>query len=230
MNVEKISIKKVSESVVEQIEEMIESGSIETGEKLPSVRELCDMFGVGRSAIRDAIITLKGKGIVDVKQGQGTFIRRFDTKKLFNPLLINPESNDVRELFQVRKLLEPGIAEMAALNWTEQDMSQLERCFHTKSSYGWEEDYHFHMTIAKASKNQIIFQLLQFISTTTKKHMIEFHRYIEQNHSIFEIIAQQHRDIFEAIKESDSLKAKNKMTEHLEYVESIMQKSLWKSS
>lgn len=228
MNVEKISIKKVSESVVEQIEEMIVNGSIRSGEKLPSVRELCEMFGVGRSAIRDAIITLKGKGIVDVKQGEGTYICHFDSKKLFNLSLISPESNDVQELFQVRKLLEPGIAEMAALYRTKQQIAELEKFFEQTSSSGWEEDYQFHMTIAKASANQIIYQFMQFISTTTKRHMIDFHHFIQQNDLINERITRQHKEIFKAVNNSAPHEAKEKMTEHLEYVEKIMKNSLWK--
>ncbi|MEL3973203.1 GntR family transcriptional regulator [Rossellomorea oryzaecorticis] len=65
----KISTKKVSDFVEEQIEGMIQSGMFKAGEKLPSVRELCEMYEVGRSAVRDAMTTLKGKGILQVKQG-----------------------------------------------------------------------------------------------------------------------------------------------------------------
>jgi GntR family transcriptional regulator, transcriptional repressor for pyruvate dehydrogenase complex len=227
LNIEKISVKKVSESVVEQIEKMIENGTFQSGEKLPSVREMCDMFGVGRSAIRDAIITLKGKGTVNVRQGEGTYICRFDSAKLFNHNLVSPESSDVRELFQVRKILEPGIAEMAALYRTEKELKEIEKTFSTKSALSWEEDYNFHMVIAKASKNQIIFQLMQFISTTTKKHMNDFHQTIQKNEHIIEKINNQHLNIFLAIKDADSARAKLNMSEHLEYVERILQTNLW---
>lgn len=225
LNIEKISVKKVSESVVEQIERMIENGTFESGEKLPSVRELCEMFGVGRSAVRDAIITLKGKGTVDVRQGEGTFVRRFDSSKMFNQHLVLPDSNDVKELFQVRKILEPGIVEMAAWNRTERDLEILDRISSTET--GWEEDYRFHMTIAKASCNGIVYQLMQFISTTTKKHMNDFHQYIKNHDLIVKKINQQHEDIFLAIRNRDGEHAKEKMTEHLDYVESILQANLW---
>lgn len=228
MQVEKISVKKVSESVVEQIEKMIENGIFQSGEKLPSVREMCDMFGVGRSAIRDAIITLKGKGTVDVRQGEGTYVCRFDSSKIFNNHLIIPETSDVRALFQVRKILEPGIAEMAASNRTDEQLAEIEEILSNETSNGWEADYNFHMTIAKASRNQIIYQLIQYISTTTKKHMNDFHQFIQKEQKLVEEINDQHRDIFNAIKETNSELAKIKMTEHLEYVEDTLQKSLWK--
>lgn len=228
MNVEKITVKKVSESVVEQIEKMIKQGAFQAGEKLPSVREMCDMFGVGRSAIRDAIITLKGKGTVDIRQGEGTYVCRFDSTRIFNNHLIIPETSDVRALFQVRKILEPGIAEMAAQNRTERQLLEIEEILSNKTSNGWEEDYNFHMTIAKASRNEIIFQLIQYISTTTKKHMTDFHQFIQKDPKLIAKINEQHYEIFQEIKENNAQLAKIKMTEHLEYVEDILQKSLWK--
>lgn len=228
LNVQKISVKKVSESVVEQIEKLIEDGTFQSGEKLPSVREMCDMFGVGRSAIRDAIITLKGKGTVDVRQGEGTYIRRFDSSTMFSNNLISPEYSDVRELYQVRKLLEPGIASMASLYRSDKHLQEIENILSRESANGWEDDYLFHMTIAQASGNQIIFQLMQFISTTTKKHMIDFHQFIQQKHTIVNDINRQHLEIFSAIKAREEKSAKFKMTEHLEYVENILLSSLWK--
>lgn len=226
MNVERISVKKVSESVVEQIEKLIEDGAFQSGEKLPSVREMCDMFGVGRSAIRDAIITLKGKGTVDVRQGEGTYIRRFDSVNLFNDPLISPESSDVRELYQVRKMLEPKIAEMAALCRSEKHLQELENILTSETSNRWEDDYNFHMTIARASGNQIIIQLMQFISTTTKKHMNDFHQYIQKNHITINRINEHHQKIYSAIQSNNAAQAKSEMTEHLEYVEEILHSSL----
>lgn len=70
MDVKKISTRKISEIAAEQIEDMIAKGSFKPGDKLPSVRELCELFGVGRSAVRDALTSLQGKGIVQVKQGK----------------------------------------------------------------------------------------------------------------------------------------------------------------
>lgn len=103
MQIEKIVTKKVSETVSEQLEHLIASGAISHGEKLPSVRELCDQFGVGRSAVRDAITVLKGKGLVTVKQGEGTYVTPFDSSRIFNQNLYFSDPKKVTELFQVRK-------------------------------------------------------------------------------------------------------------------------------
>lgn len=230
MNVEKIAVKKVSESVAEQIEKMIESGSLQPGEKLPSVRELCDLFGVGRSAIRDALSTLKGKGTVDVKQGEGTFVCEFDSSKLFNQHLLLPRSNDIRELFQVRKVLEAGIAEMAAMNRTEENLKEMEMALLDQRSQGWESDYQFHMAIAKATGNEIIYQLMQFISSTTKKVMNDFHQFIQQNPHTVEDISKQHQALYNSIEQRNEQKAKQMMILHLNFVEDILQSSVLQKS
>lgn len=226
VNVEKIPNKKISDIVVEQIEKLIESGTFQAGEKLPSVRELCNMFNVGRSAIRDAITTLKGKGTVYVKQGEGTFICKFDTTKLFNKPLLLPSCEDISELFQVRKLLEPGIAEMASIHRSKEDLQLMKKNIMLQSSNGWKSDYDFHIAIANAAGNQIIIQFMQLISFTTKKVMMEFHHYIQENDEMIKTIKEQHHNIFEAIKNRESKKANDSMIEHLNYVEELLKSSV----
>lgn len=225
MKIEKISTKKVSESVTEQIEQMIEAGTFLPGEKLPSVRELCDMFGVGRSAVRDAITTLKGKGAVTVKQGEGTYICKFDSGKLFNQNLLLPNPKDISQLFQVRKLLEPGIAGIAAENRTENDLKQMEELISGSGENSWEADYNFHLAIARAAENEILVQLLEFISASMKKTMIGFHQFIEKDQEVFEEINSQHEQIFQMILQRKPVLAKQRMQEHLDFVEDLLKTS-----
>ncbi|WP_066318760.1 FadR/GntR family transcriptional regulator [Bacillus sp. FJAT-29814] len=226
MKVEKISTKKVSESVEEQLEKMIHSGMFKAGEKLPSVRELCDLFGVGRSAVRDAITTLSGKGTVYVKRGEGTFVCEFDSSKLFNQHMLLSSSRDIREVFQVRKLLETGMAEMAAVNRTEDDLHILKHTLSGQASNPWESDYQFHLTIAKATGNEILIQLVQFISTTMKKVMMDFHHYIQKDDNTVNLISCQHQQIIESIEKRDPKAAKQSMSNHLNTVEELLQGSV----
>ncbi|MGG3925611.1 FadR/GntR family transcriptional regulator [Metabacillus fastidiosus] len=224
MNIEKIQTQKISEAVEEQIEKMIVSGAFQSGEKLPSVRELCDMFGVGRSAVRDAITTLKGKGIVDVRRGEGAFVCQFDCTKLFASSVLLPSFDDIQELFQVRKILEAGIAEMAALHRTEHDLKVMKKILSDESAERWEADYEFHLALAKAAKNDILIQFIQFISEMMKKTMVDFHIYVEKNNSTIKIIAEQHEEIYEKIKNRDCKRANEAMIYHLNYVEKLLQR------
>ncbi|WP_019414752.1 FadR/GntR family transcriptional regulator [Paenisporosarcina sp. TG20] len=225
MNVEKISTKKVSESVAEEIERLIKKGMFQEGEKLPSVRELCELFGVGRSAVRDAITTLGGKGIVYVKRGEGTYIREFDVSNLFNNQLLLPSADDIKELFQVRKILETGIAEKAAQNRSDQDLFVMERYIFNSTEIKWESDYHFHLAIAKSTHNEILIQFMQFISATMKKAINDFHHYIQKNPDKVKKIESQHYQIYEAIKKGDPDEAHRMMSNHLDFVEVELMKS-----
>ncbi|RFU70907.1 FadR family transcriptional regulator [Peribacillus saganii] len=222
MNVEKIAVKKLSETVEEQIEKMISSGTFKPGEKLPSVRELCELFGVGRSAVRDAITTLKGKGIVNVRQGEGTYICEFDSAKLFSNAMLLPNARDISELFQVRKILESGMAEMAAINRSEIHLQIMTDLLSAKTASGWESDYQFHSTIALATGNEILVELVKFISTTMKKVMMDFHRYIQNSSNIVDTIDTHHKEIYESIRNKEPREAKANMLAHLDFVEQLL--------
>lgn len=228
MIVEKISVKKISDSVVEEIEKLISTGKFKAGEKLPSVREMCDLFGVGRSAVRDAIITLKGKGAVVVKQGEGTFIREFDSSELFRSQLLQPGFEDIGELFQARKILETGIAEIAALKRSAEDLGKMKGILSENFDQPSEKDYLFHRAIAQASRNEVLIQFVQFISSTLKKTMAEFHACIEKDEKAGTSIAKQHMRIYAAIVKADGNEAKQAMADHLNHVEALMKTKLRK--
>ncbi|WP_175989448.1 FadR/GntR family transcriptional regulator [Bacillus sp. Marseille-Q1617] len=222
MTKSKISTKKVSELVEEQIQGMIQSGTFKSGEKLPSVRELCEMFEVGRSAVRDAMTTLKGKGILQVKQGEGAYVCSFDSKSLFASQLMLPDTKDIRELFQVRKMLEPGLVEMAAEKRSEEDVLILESLLTQESGRKWEADYEFHMRIARISGNQIIVQLMEFISAATRKAMIDVHQHIQSQEGISSQIEKQHHRIFQSIQSREPHTARESLILHLDYVEKVL--------
>lgn len=230
MNVKKISARKISEVAAEQIEDMIAKGSFKPGDKLPSVRELCELFGVGRSAVRDALTSLQGKGIVQVKQGEGTYITRFDSSKLFNNPHLHPDIKDIHELFQARKMVETGLAEMAAANRSEADLAKMNMLISDAAIHGWEEDYQFHMAIAHAAGNDILIQFVQFISEILKKSMIDFHQFLQTRDDIAKKIEEQHLDIYLSIKNKQPDQAHKNMIEHLELVEKLLQISILQES
>lgn len=229
LQVEKISGKKVSDIVVDQIEEWIRSGKVTPGEKLPSVRELCEMFDVGRSAVRDALTTLKGRGLVNVKHGEGTFVCHLDTAQLIPDILL-VRKNDIHKLYEVRKLLEVGIVEMAAKNASEAQLANmkqfLDELAEAKTLEAWEADYRLHEEVVKASGNDILVDLMEMVSTTTKKAIMDVHRIILSDRSLTSAVMKQHYDIYEAIKARDPEKAREAMYRHLNYVEDLLNKNV----
>lgn len=221
MIVEKVERKKASTVVVEQIEEMIANGIYKAGDKLPSVRELCEWFDVSRSTVRDAIITLKGKGTVEIRHGEGTFVKGFDASHIFQKPVLQPNKQNIKELFQVRRILEAGVAKEAALYRTDDDLARLEKAL-TNGKVQWESDYDFHIAIAFAAKNNVITKFMEYISETLKQTMIQFHEHIQSDARIVQLIADQHEYIYEMVKQRDPFKAYEAMVTHLVYVEKLL--------
>ncbi|MEL3973202.1 FCD domain-containing protein [Rossellomorea oryzaecorticis] len=133
-----------------------------------------------------------------------------------------PDTKDIRELFQVRKLLEPGLAEIAAEKRTEEDVVRLENLLTKESVNKWEADYQFHMKIASITGNGIVVRLIEFISAATRKAMIDVHQHIQTQESISNFLNEQHVQIFKSIQSNESNKAKENMILHLDYVEKVL--------
>ncbi|WP_245680572.1 FadR/GntR family transcriptional regulator [Bacillus marinisedimentorum] len=224
----KITTKKISDQVADYIEQWIETGQVSPGDKLPSVRELCERFQVGRSAVRDALTTLKGKGLVDVRHGEGTFISKFDSAHLFQGLLANEQ--DIRELFSVRKILEAGTAELAAENSSTENRAAIKEAVNAITSSdsvsGWQADFEFHSLIAQATENKTLIQLMQTISQTMQKAMIDFHHIISSDSTLTAEAIQQHIAISEAIEQKDGAAARTAVIRHLEFVEETLSRQL----
>ncbi len=225
LEIQKISNKKISELVADQLQEWIETGKVQPGEKLPSVRELCDLFNVGRTAIRDAITTLKGKGLVDVRRGEGTYVKSYDYSRIFDEILLLNQT-DIHKLFNVRKILEAGIAEMAAQARDPEDIhrirTHMDQIKEAKTIEGWKADYEFHLAIAEATKNEVLVLLLETISSTMKIAIKGCHQIIMENPQLTREIVVQHENIYSAIKEGRPSEARASVIEHLTYVESLL--------
>ena len=116
------------EQVAEQIQGLIARGVLKAGDRLPPERELVAKFGVGRGSIRDAIRTLEVMGIVEPRQGHGTVVRELSAESLVVPLasVLSEKRHLVGELLDVRRMIEPALANRAARNATPEEIAGLE--------------------------------------------------------------------------------------------------------
>ncbi|GHH99171.1 FadR/GntR family transcriptional regulator [Neobacillus kokaensis] len=230
----KIKPKKIYEEVTEEIHEMIRNGVFKPGEKLGSVHHLAENFQVGKAAIREALSALQAMGLVEMKQGEGTYIKEFDTNRLLFPLstAILMNKNDIIHLLEVRKILEFGSVLAAANKRSEDDLltifSALEQM---KKPLGIEKlgeaDLCFHLSIAEASKNPILIQLMKEVAELMIETMKETRRiWVFSNKTTTEKLYLEHADIYHAILAKDSEKAQRCMMSHLEDVEKIIIKYL----
>lgn len=216
---------KVYEQVMERIKKMILDKSLKRGDKLPSERELVEQFQVSRTSIREALRALQIIGLVECKQGGGNYIRHNFENSLFEHLSIMfmlQECNTI-EIIEVRKVIEVGIAEMAANRITNGELASLEILIDMYGKSLDEEenvkiDRKFHYEIAQASGNYLISNILKAISSLIDTFIKDARKKILVEKRNSEILAKQHRDIYEALKKHNSKKASEAMKKHLEFI------------
>ena len=218
--------KLLAEQVEDQIYHFILDTPFEPGAKLPNEFELGEKFGVGRSTIREAVKLLSSKGIVEVRRGSGTYVVT-TTKGLSDPLglrSIQDKNALALDLVNVRLLLEPGIAEMAAQNATEEDIQRLRRLcervetkIHSGERY-IEDDIAFHTCVAESSKNMVVEQLIPIIDTAVMMFVNVTHKKLTEETIL------THRMITDAIARHDPLGARNAMVMHLNFNRNCIKK------
>lgn len=218
-NYEKINQKLLVPQIEDQLMMYIGQEKIAIGSKLPSEYTLAEVFGVGRSTVREAIKGLVTKGVLEVKRGSGTFVKSA-VMTIDDPLGLSQLEDKYRlamELFDVRILLEPEVAAVACTNATEEDKKHIkELCdeveqLYTDGKNHIQKDMEFHEAIAKCSGNRVFEILIPVIFTaiTTFANLT--------NRKLMKETIETHRKITEAIISGDSMGAKCAMIMHLTY-------------
>ncbi|WP_268585076.1 FadR/GntR family transcriptional regulator [Priestia endophytica] len=202
---------------------MIREGTLKPGDKLLSVHQLAEQFGVGRSAVREALSAVRAMGLIEMRQGEGTYVKKFDHSHLLIPLhshlLLQKE--DLVHLFEVRKIVEVGAVRAAAIKRTKENLKEMERWIDKgKTVAGDKEgerviDFHFHLTIVKASHNLILLKLMSHISKMIEKTIHETYHSILYEEQITKNLFCGHLAIYEAIKKQDVESASKAMMNHL---------------
>ncbi|WP_319805945.1 FadR/GntR family transcriptional regulator [Bacillus cereus] len=219
------------EEVSEAILTMIKNGTLKPGDKLLPVHQLAEQFQVGRSAVREALSALRAMGLIEMKQGEGTYVRNFDpsslTKSLNNKLLMKKE--DILNLLEVRKVLEVGAVRAAAAKRTEANLQNMKHWLDEMAKSigdekaGEKADFHFHMGIAESSHNNILLELMNHVSEMIAETIGESRRIIlygEQTTS--ERLLEEHQSIYNAVLKQDVELAQQAMLNHLTNVEHIV--------
>jgi len=216
---EKAEKKLLGLQTEDRLMEYISDKGLKVGDKLPNEFELAELFDVGRSTVREAVKGLITKGILEVRRGAGTYVVSTCTSEE-DPLglaKLHDKYKLALELFDVRLILEPEIAAMAAEYATEEDIRQLRRlCEETERLYLSDQDHmpkdvEFHTHIAKCSKNRVVESLVPIINTAIAAFVNLTHRRLKDE------TIETHRAITEAIAEHDSMGARCAMVMHLTY-------------
>ncbi|AJE80090.1 MULTISPECIES: FadR/GntR family transcriptional regulator [Bacillus] len=231
MKYKQIKTKKIYEEVADALLEKIKAGELKPGEKLDSVQALSESFQVSRSAVREALSALKAMGLVDMKQGEGTYIREFEPSHVSQPLssALLMKKEDVKQLLEVRKLLELGVAAMAAEKRTEDDLQKIRQALlEMKGIDGDEElgekaDFSFHMALAEASQNGLLKHLMNHVSALLLETMRETRKiWLFSKRTSVQRLYEEHERIYSAVAAKDADEAEAAMTAHLTNVEEVL--------
>lgn len=211
--------KSLPEIAADNLLKYIIDNKFEIGDKIPNEFELAKHFGVGRSTIREAVRLLVSRNILVVKRGSGTFIAD-RTGISDDPLGLSFVENKyvlAKDLVDLRLILEPAIAAMAAMRATDEEIETIEKqCKKVEKLYMDSrnhiyEDVRFHEMIARCSGNQVMEKLIPIIDTSVAVFCNVTDRALK-NETIM-----THRMIVKAIKNHDPESARYAMTMHLIY-------------
>lgn len=219
----RVRASRLYQQIVDQIETLIREGKLRPGDKLPSERELAEQFSVSRTAVREAVKALSEKGLVTIESGRGTFITQNVSQALRRSLdwiVQSGEGDSLADLVQVRTILEPEIAAIAATMASAADLEALEQAVRVMDTalddadVYVEADLAFHLALAKATQNHLIPTLIDPIVDLLR----------EQRTAIFLVAggAQRgqvhHKAILAAVQHRDAAAARQAMQAHMTQV------------
>jgi GntR family transcriptional repressor for pyruvate dehydrogenase complex len=222
------------EQIVTQIEDMIRSGHLQVGDKIPSERSLAEQFHVSRVVVRESIRHLEARNIIEVQQGSGTYVRRVPPQTLAQnvTLLLELEKSSFVDLMMVRQALEVTAARLAATQATPEELLEIAGCAHAMRQvaegsgnekdkyfdYG-AKDLDFHRLIARASHNAPLASFLDAILPMIMEGRFALVNSFGDAENFFrrrgvERIHTEHVSIIDALRRHDAEAAARLMTQH----------------
>ncbi|TDQ42179.1 FadR/GntR family transcriptional regulator [Aureibacillus halotolerans] len=220
---EKIQRKKMYEEVADRITQRLEDGQLKPGDRLPSVEALSKEFGVGRSAIREALSALRAINVLEMKHGEGTYIRTFQPQHMTFPSVSASlmKKEDIAHLLEVRQYLETGTAAAAAIRRTPDHLAEMKQSLALMKGTVIEEaaDFAFHQTILTAAQNPLLQQLWNTISDMLKRAMRDTRRIWFEQETMSAQLHKEHKAIYLAIEKGDANEARTTMETHLRTVQ-----------
>lgn len=219
--------------IADRIEQMIITESLNPGDRLPGERDLAEGLNVSRAVVREALRTLSGRGLINVRPGSGAYVQEPSPQDAAAPLELllrlqqRPDGivdvRDLRNLFEIRRTLEIEIAGFAAKRATTEDLAAMEAAIErmvmhvdaTRRFMG--DDQAFHLALANATQNRLFSVLLTPISGLLVRMC---RRYATR--ALIEVSLSKHRQILDRVEEKDPEGASEIMRDHIDEAERMM--------
>lgn len=221
--IDSVQPRRLHEEIVQQFLSLIRGGSLRHGDRLPSERVLAGQFKVSRSSVREALRSLELQGLVVSKRGSGTFINTDDLNSMVALIAstLSSGTDTLRDIFEMRHLLEPQIAFLAAQMINPQELLQMAEILEeqgrqiARGETGVNADTDFHFALAMATHNSALVKVVSAVEDILSR---------SRDQSLQEPGRPQrslasHRQILEMLQGRDTHGARQAMEHHLTSVE-----------
>jgi GntR family transcriptional repressor for pyruvate dehydrogenase complex len=221
-----IKRKRLYEDIVQQIQELVREGTLKPGDRLPPERELAERLQVSRSSLREAIRALELQGVVVSRPGAGTFINTDSVEDLVSTIAscLTAGRNDLSDIFEMRRLLEPQITALAVERATVTNVRRMAKTLQdqelqiAKGQTGVESDTAFHFAIAEATHNSALVRVFTTIADILRQSRdLSLQAPGRPQRSL-----DSHREILKKILERDMEGAREAMAHHISAVEPVI--------
>ncbi|MBN9175524.1 MAG: FadR family transcriptional regulator [Microbacterium sp.] len=220
----------VTDEAILRIREMIISGEVQPGMRLPPEKELSERLGLSRSSLREAVKALEVIRVLDVRRGDGTYVTSLEPALLLEAMSFVVDlhtDRSVLEIFGVRRMLEPAATALAAARMDDETTTLLERMVEgIDLSHGVEvlvqHDLAFHRAIVATAGNEYLSRLVESMSSGTVRARLW--RALTQEGATERTIAE-HRGILVALRDRDARLAEALMLSHIAGIEEWLRKA-----
>lgn len=222
MDIKPIKSKRTTEIILDQIKSFMIRGHLKPGDKLPTEMELAEKFEVSRTSVREALSALSLTGILEIRQGEGIFVKRSPSNAVIEPLsfILLLEKDQLQNILEVRKALEIEAADLAAQRRDKDDLNSIRAAVEAMEKDLPEAvnseniDLSFHLALAKASKNPLLDRLMNTVQEIISQ-TLHVTRALWLNSGSTQRLYEEHKEIYLAIAAKDQVTARQLMYEHL---------------
>lgn len=231
---------RLSDAVCDQFERLIADGTLHPGEHLPPERELAKRLEISRPSLREALLKLEMRGLLQARRGGGFSVTDVVAQTITDPLaqLLNSHPKATADVIEMRQALGTVAAYYAALRATEADLDKLRAAYEAMqkatengdSQQAAERDAEFHLTIAEASHNVAIVHVMHGIFNLLRKTVLRSREVLFEEHGSLESLNQQHAELYQAVCARDPERARNAAQAHLIYIKDTIWQLIGKAN
>jgi DNA-binding FadR family transcriptional regulator len=218
--------KRVYEQIAEQIGEMIRSEHYRVGDRIPAERDLARMLDVSRPTVREAMIALEAAGLIEVRVGDGTYVRQPSATAVMPWSLGSDPGPGPLEQFQARRLIETEIAARAAVGATSHEIKELgdlveemARVYPGLGDFDDKLGFRFHTALARAARNGVLANVVEYLWTLRDSEMWRhLRRRVVTTENRRQVVVDR-REIVAGLAERNPVRAKAAMVALLDRAE-----------